>query len=57
MRLDFVSPESVETCLNLCQEYRVLPRVHARKKDSLQVGKMIVYAVRDAVSDIKGSRV
>ncbi|KAL7086922.1 hypothetical protein ACP275_13G033000 [Erythranthe tilingii] len=57
MRLDFVSPESVESCLNLCQEYRVLPRVHARKKDSLQVGKMIVYAVRDAVSDIKGSRV
>ncbi|EYU23669.1 hypothetical protein MIMGU_mgv1a026774mg [Erythranthe guttata] len=35
--LDFVSPENVQECLRLTQEFRVLPQNHRAKEDKLEV--------------------
>lgn len=36
--MDFVSPENLEECWKLTQEFRVLPDDHRAKEDKLQVG-------------------
>jgi lysine-specific demethylase 3 len=35
--LDFVSPENVEECLRLTEEFRLLPKNHRAKEDKLEV--------------------
>ncbi|KAH6812629.1 hypothetical protein C2S51_021647 [Perilla frutescens var. frutescens] len=51
--LDFVSPENVEECLRLTEEFRVLPQNHRAKEDKLEVKKMILHAVGEAVKDLE----
>ncbi|XP_039068742.1 lysine-specific demethylase JMJ25-like isoform X2 [Hibiscus syriacus] len=47
--LDFVSPENVGECVRLTEEFRLLPHDHRVKEDKLEVKKMIVHAVHQAV--------
>ncbi|KAL7160408.1 hypothetical protein ABFS83_01G093200 [Erythranthe nasuta] len=52
--VDFVSPENVDSCFKLTEEFRMLPRNHRAKEDKLEVKKMIIHALRAAVNDVKG---
>ncbi|PRQ57271.1 putative transcription factor & chromatin remodeling &Metalloenzymes JmjC family [Rosa chinensis] len=47
--VQFVSPESVGDCFRLTEECRTLPKDHGAKEDKLEVKKMIVHAMREAV--------
>ncbi|XP_016650107.1 PREDICTED: lysine-specific demethylase JMJ25 isoform X4 [Prunus mume] len=49
--LDFVSPESLEECLRLTEEFRLLPKNHRAKEDKLEVKKMTLYAVSSALRE------
>ncbi|KAK9065105.1 hypothetical protein SSX86_016488 [Deinandra increscens subsp. villosa] len=51
--LDFVSPENVGECIQLTEDFRVLPKNHRAKEDKLEVKKMALYAVEAAVRDLK----
>ena len=37
MALDFVSPDNVEECIRLTEEFRLLPKTHRSKEDKLEV--------------------
>ncbi|XP_074303473.1 lysine-specific demethylase JMJ27-like isoform X2 [Silene latifolia] len=50
--LDFVSPENVQECMRLTEEFRVLPRNHRAKEDKLEVKKMSIFAAETAVENI-----
>ncbi|VFQ70626.1 unnamed protein product [Cuscuta campestris] len=50
--VDFVSPESVGECIRLTEEFRTLPHDHRAKEDKLEVKKMMIHAVDDAVKAI-----
>ncbi|XP_039056632.1 lysine-specific demethylase JMJ25-like, partial [Hibiscus syriacus] len=50
--LDFVSPENVGECVRLTEEFRVLPHEHRTQEDKLEVKKMIVHALCDAVNNL-----
>ncbi|CAH9109937.1 unnamed protein product [Cuscuta europaea] len=47
--LGFVSPENVSQCLRLTEETRTLPQNHSAKEDKLEVKKIMVYAVAEAL--------
>ncbi|KAF8008425.1 hypothetical protein BT93_K2182 [Corymbia citriodora subsp. variegata] len=49
--LDFVSPENVQECVRLTEEFRKLPRDHRAKEDKLEVKKMAIYSASYAVSE------
>jgi hypothetical protein len=51
--LDFVSPENVPECIRLTDQFRLLPKGHRAKEDKLEVKKMVLYAARKAVDDVK----
>ncbi|PIN25887.1 putative transcription factor 5qNCA, contains JmjC domain [Handroanthus impetiginosus] len=51
--LDFVSPENVAACFKLTEEFRVLPQNHRAKEDKLEVKKMVLHAMRQAVNHVK----
>ncbi|KAL8064507.1 hypothetical protein ABFX02_01G095500 [Erythranthe guttata] len=51
--VDFVSPENVDSCFKLTEEFRVLPHNHRAKEDKLEVKKMIIHALRNAVNKVK----
>ncbi|XP_075495469.1 lysine-specific demethylase JMJ26-like [Primulina tabacum] len=51
--VDFVSPENIHECLKLTEEFRELPKEHRAKEDKLEVKKMIVYAVNQALEDLE----
>ncbi|KAM5555661.1 lysine-specific demethylase JMJ27-like [Rosa sericea] len=51
--LDFVSPENLEVCLRLTEEFRLLPKTHRAKEDKLEVKKMTLYAVSSALREAK----
>ncbi|CAO2812755.1 unnamed protein product [Amaranthus hypochondriacus] len=51
--LDFVSPENVHECIRLTGELRHLPQNHRAKEDKLEVRKMIIHAVKQAVNDLE----
>ncbi|CAH9070267.1 unnamed protein product [Cuscuta europaea] len=51
---DFVSPESIPECIRLTEEFRTLPQNHRAKEDKLEVKKMIIYAVKEALDDLRG---
>ncbi|KAK9748015.1 hypothetical protein RND81_02G029800 [Saponaria officinalis] len=51
--MDFVSPENVQECVRLTEEFRLLPLNHKAKEDKLEVKKMTLYAVMKAVEDLK----
>ncbi|XP_041023279.1 lysine-specific demethylase JMJ25-like isoform X2 [Juglans microcarpa x Juglans regia] len=52
--VDFVSPENVHECLRLTEEFRQLPINHKAREDKLEIKKMIIYAVDQAVKDLEG---
>lgn len=35
--LDFVSPENIQECIALTEEFRLLPKDHRAKEDKLEV--------------------
>lgn len=35
--MDFVSPENVQECIRLTEEFRLLPKDHRSKEDKLEV--------------------
>ncbi|MCL7038235.1 hypothetical protein MKW94_027699 [Papaver nudicaule] len=51
--VDFVSPDNVPECMRLAEEFRLLPQNHGAKEDKLEVKKMTLYAVKNAVDTIK----
>ncbi|XP_076948219.1 lysine-specific demethylase JMJ27-like [Bidens hawaiensis] len=51
--LDFVSPENVGECIQLTEDFRVLPRNHRAKEDKLEVKKMALHAVEEAIKDLE----
>ncbi|CAL5340687.1 unnamed protein product [Camellia sinensis] len=48
--LDFVSPENVGECIRLTEEFRLLPENHKAKEDKLEVKKMALHAINEAVN-------
>ncbi|KAG5549665.1 hypothetical protein RHGRI_014836 [Rhododendron griersonianum] len=53
--LDFVSPENVQECIRLTEEFRILPKNHRAKEDKLEVKKMSLHAMKEAVKILCGS--
>ncbi|XP_050368486.1 lysine-specific demethylase JMJ26-like isoform X2 [Argentina anserina] len=51
--VDFVSPENVHECLRLTEAFRQLPKNHRASEDKLEIKKMILYAVDQAVKDLE----
>ncbi|KAH7543842.1 hypothetical protein JRO89_XS15G0029000 [Xanthoceras sorbifolium] len=51
--LDFVSPDNIQECIRLTEEFRLLPKDHRAKEDKLEVKKMALYAASVAVSEAK----
>ncbi|XP_057959187.1 lysine-specific demethylase JMJ26-like [Malania oleifera] len=51
--LDFVSPENLHECIRLTEEFRVLPQNHRAKEDKLEVKKMSLYAINQAVEELE----
>ncbi|XP_059629030.1 uncharacterized protein LOC132271608 isoform X2 [Cornus florida] len=49
--LDFVSPDNIQECFRLTEEFRLLPKTHRSKEDILEVKKMALYASSVAVSE------
>lgn len=37
MALDFVSPDNIQECVRLTEEFRLLPKNHRAKEDKLEV--------------------
>ncbi|KAL3519429.1 hypothetical protein ACH5RR_017578 [Cinchona calisaya] len=50
---DFVSPENLHECLRLTEEFRKLPRNHKAREDKLEIKKMIVHGVNQAVEELE----
>ncbi|KAF8031453.1 hypothetical protein BT93_D0615 [Corymbia citriodora subsp. variegata] len=51
--VDFVSPENIDQCLRLTEEFRQLPRNHKAREDKLEIKKMIIYALDEATRDLE----
>ncbi|XP_058216311.1 lysine-specific demethylase JMJ25-like isoform X2 [Rhododendron vialii] len=54
--LDFVSPENVQECIRLTEEFRILPKNHRAKEDKLEVKKMSLHAMKEAVKILSGRK-
>uniref|UniRef100_A0A0A9FJC5 JmjC domain-containing protein n=1 Tax=Arundo donax TaxID=35708 RepID=A0A0A9FJC5_ARUDO len=52
--LDFVSPENVKECVRLTEEFRLLPKGHRMNEDKLEVKRIALYALNQAIKDITG---
>ncbi|KAL6176150.1 hypothetical protein ACLB2K_052786 [Fragaria x ananassa] len=50
--MDFVSPENVGECFHLTEVFRTLPEDHRAKEDKLEVKKMILHSVTDALKEL-----
>ncbi|KAK4764142.1 hypothetical protein SAY87_013580 [Trapa incisa] len=53
LALDFVSPENIHECFRLTEEFRQLPKNHKAREDKLEIKKMVVYALQQAVDDLE----
>ncbi|KAI3982873.1 hypothetical protein MKX01_010356 [Papaver californicum] len=51
--VDFVSPENVQECTRLTQEFRSLPKNHRAKEDKLEIKKMILHSIDKVVKDLE----
>lgn len=51
--IDFVSPENVQECIKLAEEFRLLPKSHRSKQDILEVKKLALHAARLAVDEAR----
>lgn len=52
---DFVSPEHLNHCFRMTQEFRLLSDQHSNHEDKLQVKNIIYHAVKDAVAILRGN--
>lgn len=50
---DFVSPEHLNHCFRLTQEFRQLSETHSNHEDKLQVKNIVYHAVKDAVAVLR----
>ncbi|XP_078359061.1 uncharacterized protein LOC144643626 isoform X2 [Oculina patagonica] len=50
---DFVSPERIDHCFRMTQEFRHLSDKHTNHEDKLQVKNIIYHAVKDALDSLK----
>jgi len=50
---DFVSPERIDHCFRMTQEFRHLSVKHTNHEDKLQVKNIIYHAVKDALTSLK----
>ncbi|KAM0836375.1 hypothetical protein ACQ4PT_062363 [Festuca glaucescens] len=50
--LDFVSPENVQECIRLTEEFRLLPKGHRVNEDKLEIKKIAFHAIKQAIEDI-----
>ncbi|KAM0928496.1 hypothetical protein ACQ4PT_002515 [Festuca glaucescens] len=53
--LDFVSPESIDECVKLTKEFRRLPLDHKAKEDKLEIKKMALHALVEAITFLEPS--
>jgi len=51
--MDFVSPENVQECVRLTEEFRLLPKNHRAREDKLEVKKMTLYAASLAARELQ----
>uniref|UniRef100_A0A5B6Z8M0 Lysine-specific demethylase JMJ25 n=2 Tax=Davidia involucrata TaxID=16924 RepID=A0A5B6Z8M0_DAVIN len=51
--MDFISPENVHECIRLTEEFRRLPKDHKAREDKLEIKKMILHAINQAVEDFE----
>ncbi|XP_075513746.1 lysine-specific demethylase JMJ28-like isoform X1 [Primulina tabacum] len=49
---DFVSPENATQCIKLAEEIRFLPMQHKAKRKLLEVGRMALHGISEAVEEI-----
>ncbi|OMO93052.1 hypothetical protein COLO4_17144 [Corchorus olitorius] len=50
--VDFVSPENTGECIDLTDEFRLLPHGHRSKEDKLEIWKMILHAMCETVNHL-----
>lgn len=50
---DFVSPENVEFCLQLTNEFRSLPETHMNQEDKLQIKNILYHSVKQCLQYIQ----
>jgi len=50
---DFVSPENMNSCFKMTQEFRHLSDTHSNHEDKLQVKNIIYHAVKDAIAVLR----
>ncbi|CAH8388060.1 unnamed protein product [Eruca vesicaria subsp. sativa] len=51
--VDFVSPENISECLRLTEEFRQLPKNHKASEDKLEIKKMVIYAIEQALIELE----
>ncbi|MCL7027067.1 hypothetical protein MKW94_015565, partial [Papaver nudicaule] len=51
--VDFVSPENVQECTRLTQEFRLLPKGHRAKEDKLEIKKMTLHTIKKVVTELE----
>ncbi|KAI3495173.1 hypothetical protein L1887_37382 [Cichorium endivia] len=51
--VDFVSPENIQECIRLTNEFRRLPRGHKAKEDKLEIKKMVLHAMHQSLTDFE----
>ncbi|CAK9136409.1 unnamed protein product [Ilex paraguariensis] len=51
--LDFVSPENIGECIRLTEEFRRLPQTHRANEDKLEVKKMSLHTLNQALDDLE----
>ncbi|KAG2262281.1 hypothetical protein Bca52824_069360 [Brassica carinata] len=51
--VDFVSPENINECLRLTEEFRQLPKNHKAREDKLEIKKMVIYAIEQALTELE----
>ncbi|CAL4926134.1 unnamed protein product [Urochloa decumbens] len=48
--MDFVSPENVDECIRLTEEFRCLPSGHRAKEDKLEIKKIALHALIEVIN-------
>ncbi|GAB2224689.1 hypothetical protein Droror1_Dr00005455 [Drosera rotundifolia] len=51
--VDFVSPENIHECIRLTEEFRMLPRNHKMREDKLEIKKMILHGINQAMNELE----
>lgn len=49
---DFVSPQGIDQCLKITEQFRKLSHKHLNKEDKLQIKSIIYHTVKECLKDI-----